>query len=87
VHNLCWKLAAVLGGQASDALLDTYESERRPVDQRNVQRSLENAVNHLQMISALGWMSRTASRRTGGACRACGAGSRRTARFAARCCA
>jgi len=54
VHNLCWKLAAVLGGQASDALLDTYESERRPVDQRNVQRSLENAVNHLQMISALG---------------------------------
>lgn len=28
--NLAWKLAAVLGGAASDALLDTYESERLP---------------------------------------------------------
>ena len=28
--NLCWKLAHVLAGQGSDALLDTYESERRP---------------------------------------------------------
>ena len=28
-HNLCWKLAAVLGGQASEALLDTYEAERQ----------------------------------------------------------
>ncbi|MFK0179813.1 FAD-dependent monooxygenase [Streptomyces xanthochromogenes] len=30
VHNLAWKLAAVLDGRAPDALLDTYESERRP---------------------------------------------------------
>ncbi|MER5368145.1 FAD-dependent oxidoreductase [Streptomyces sp. NPDC002722] len=29
--NLGWKLAAVLGGWASDALLDTYHSERHPV--------------------------------------------------------
>ncbi|WP_327312069.1 bifunctional 3-(3-hydroxy-phenyl)propionate/3-hydroxycinnamic acid hydroxylase MhpA [Streptomyces sp. NBC_01235] len=28
--NLAWKLHLVLGGQAPDALLDTYESERRP---------------------------------------------------------
>jgi 2-polyprenyl-6-methoxyphenol hydroxylase-like FAD-dependent oxidoreductase len=28
--NLAWKLKAVLAGQASGALLDTYESERRP---------------------------------------------------------
>jgi 3-(3-hydroxy-phenyl)propionate hydroxylase len=28
--NLAWKLAAVLGGDAPDALLDTYESERLP---------------------------------------------------------
>ena len=41
-HNLCWKLAAVLAGHAGDALLDSYEAERRPVDGRNVQRSLEN---------------------------------------------
>lgn len=28
--NLAWKLHLVLGGQAPEALLDTYESERRP---------------------------------------------------------
>jgi len=28
-HNLAWKLAAVLGGKAGDALLDSYESERK----------------------------------------------------------
>ncbi|BCL80716.1 FAD-binding monooxygenase [Ktedonobacteria bacterium brp13] len=32
-HNLCWKLAAVINGPASPALLTTYETERRPVDQ------------------------------------------------------
>ncbi len=53
VHNLCWKLAAVLAGHADDALLESYEAERRPVDARNVQRSLENAVNHLQITMAL----------------------------------
>jgi 2-polyprenyl-6-methoxyphenol hydroxylase-like FAD-dependent oxidoreductase len=31
VHNLAWKLAAVLSGKASAKLLDTYDSERRPV--------------------------------------------------------
>jgi len=54
VHNLCWKLAAVLEGKAGDELLDSYEAERRPVDSRNVQRSLENAVNHLQTIATIG---------------------------------
>ncbi len=29
--NLSWKLAAVLGGRASDSLLDTYQTERHPV--------------------------------------------------------
>ena len=29
-HNLAWKLAAVLRGQAGDALLDSYHAERRP---------------------------------------------------------
>ena len=28
--NLAWKLDAVLGGRAPDALMDTYESERKP---------------------------------------------------------
>ncbi|KAJ5319975.1 hypothetical protein PENANT_c040G03671 [Penicillium antarcticum] len=31
VHNLAWKLAAVLNGRASPGLLDTYDAERRPV--------------------------------------------------------
>jgi 2,4-dichlorophenol 6-monooxygenase len=53
-QNLCWKLAAVLDGQASPALLDTYEAERRPVDQRNCQRSLENAMNHFAIGAELG---------------------------------
>jgi len=30
VANLCWKLAAVLRGQAPDSLLDSYQAERKP---------------------------------------------------------
>lgn len=30
VANLCWKLAAVVNGQAPDALLDSYQAERKP---------------------------------------------------------
>ena len=44
----------MLAGHASPALLDTYDAERRPVDQRNAQRSVENAVNHFAIGSALG---------------------------------
>jgi 2,4-dichlorophenol 6-monooxygenase len=54
VHNLCWKLALVLQGKASDQLLDTYEAERRPTDARNIERSLENSVAHFQVGDALG---------------------------------
>jgi 3-(3-hydroxy-phenyl)propionate hydroxylase len=28
--NLCWKLAAVINGQAPDSLLDSYQTERKP---------------------------------------------------------
>jgi hypothetical protein len=42
VHNLAWKLAGVMAGWAGDALLDTYESERRPTAARNVEWSLGN---------------------------------------------
>ena len=41
-QNLCWKLASVLDGTASPDLLETYEPERKAVDQRNCERSLEN---------------------------------------------
>ncbi|GBE65521.1 3-(3-hydroxy-phenyl)propionate/3-hydroxycinnamic acid hydroxylase [Mycobacterium sp. MFM001] len=30
VANLCWKLAAVVRGQAPDSLLDSYQAERQP---------------------------------------------------------
>lgn len=53
-QNLCWKIAAVLAGQAGDGLLDSYEPERRASDGRNVQRSLENAMNHTVIGQTLG---------------------------------
>ena len=40
-HNLAWKLAFVLNGWADRDLLDSYESERRPVGECNVRRSAE----------------------------------------------
>jgi 2,4-dichlorophenol 6-monooxygenase len=53
-HNLTWKVAAVLHGRASSELLDTYEPERRSSDERNAQRSLENAVNQFAIVAAAG---------------------------------
>lgn len=38
-HDLGWKLAWVLRGWARPALLDTYETERRPIGAHNVERS------------------------------------------------
>jgi 3-(3-hydroxy-phenyl)propionate hydroxylase len=58
--NLCWKLAAVLKGQAPDSLLDSYQAERKPhvtevtrracragwlITQRN--RTIATARNHV----------------------------------------
>ena len=43
VHNLAWKLHAVLRGVADPALLDTYEIERIPVGKRNTDNSVSNA--------------------------------------------
>ena len=40
-HNLAWKLAGVLQGWAGPALLETYETERRPVAEYNMRRSVE----------------------------------------------
>jgi 2,4-dichlorophenol 6-monooxygenase len=53
-HNLCWKIAHVLQGRAGDALLDTFQLERQPSFSRNTQRSVENALNHLTIVEALG---------------------------------
>jgi 2-polyprenyl-6-methoxyphenol hydroxylase-like FAD-dependent oxidoreductase len=54
VHNLAWKLALVLRGQADVSLLDGYESERRPVARRNADQSLKNALQMVQVAQALG---------------------------------
>lgn len=40
--DLGWKLQAALEGWAGDALLDTYETERRPVASRNVNEAASN---------------------------------------------
>ena len=44
-QNLAWKLAAVLNGQASDALLDSYDAERRPQAEAITRSSLLNALS------------------------------------------
>lgn len=53
-HNLTWKLAAVLKGQAASKLLDSYEAERRPVCARNVKWALLTYQNHAFTDLALG---------------------------------
>jgi len=53
-HNLCWKIAAVLSGAASEQLLETYEPERRGSVETNIRRSLENAVNQFAITAATG---------------------------------
>jgi 2-polyprenyl-6-methoxyphenol hydroxylase-like FAD-dependent oxidoreductase len=53
-HNLAWKMAAVLQGWAPASLLDTYESERRPVAQANADQSLRNALKLVEVPQALG---------------------------------
>ncbi|MFF5209922.1 FAD-dependent oxidoreductase [Streptosporangium sp. NPDC000396] len=39
-HNLAWKLALVLRGEAGPALLDTYDAERRPVAQLTMEQAV-----------------------------------------------
>lgn len=52
-YNLAWKLSLVLAGKADDALLDTYEAERQPVDQDNVDAAVASAMNHFTIDKAL----------------------------------
>jgi len=54
VHNLVWKLRFVDEGWADAALLDTYDTERRPVAQRNADQSLANALRMIEMFASLG---------------------------------
>lgn len=54
-YNLCWKIAAVLQGSASDALLDTYEAERKPVARATVDSAYENWQNAWRIAASFGF--------------------------------
>ena len=43
IHNLAWKLALVRAGVAGRGLIETYDTERRPVARFNADRSLDNS--------------------------------------------
>jgi len=45
VHNLVWKIAAVLRGNADALLLDSYHDERQPLGQIITRNSLANALS------------------------------------------
>ena len=45
VHNLTWKIVAVLRGKADERLLDSYHAERQPLGQIITQNSLANAMS------------------------------------------
>jgi 2-polyprenyl-6-methoxyphenol hydroxylase-like FAD-dependent oxidoreductase len=54
VHNLAWKVAWVVFGRASEALLDTYEQERRPVGIAATADSVANFEGLFEVVAALG---------------------------------
>ncbi|MGQ0480954.1 MAG: FAD-dependent monooxygenase [Pseudonocardia sp.] len=54
VHNLAWKLAEVLAGRASDALLDSYEAERLPVSSHGADWALLAFMNHFVIDAGIG---------------------------------
>jgi 2,4-dichlorophenol 6-monooxygenase len=53
-HNLAWKLALVLRGQAGPALLESYATERRPVAEHNAEQSLQSFFAHAEIDEAIG---------------------------------
>jgi len=52
--NLAWKLAAVLKGQAGEALLDSYSAERAPVAKQIVTRANQSIGEFGPIFEALG---------------------------------
>jgi 2,4-dichlorophenol 6-monooxygenase len=54
VHNLAWKLSAVITKTAGPKLLDTYEQERRPVGKTNLTHSLRNYENMNDLLQVVG---------------------------------
>lgn len=64
VYNLAWKLAAVLKGHASKALLETYDVERIPVGREAAEASADGADERgiisikLNLAVVKGWLRR-----------------------------
>ncbi|MEY3587960.1 MAG: 2,4-dichlorophenol 6-monooxygenase [Actinomycetota bacterium] len=54
IHDLMWRIAAIVAGRAADALLDSYELERIPVARNNAHQSLTNAIKMVELAAALG---------------------------------
>ncbi|MET7996384.1 FAD-dependent monooxygenase [Amycolatopsis sp. NPDC005232] len=55
-HNLAWKLKAALDGTAGPGLLDTYETERRPVARFTVEQAYARYVTRAAPFLAAGGM-------------------------------
>jgi 2-polyprenyl-6-methoxyphenol hydroxylase-like FAD-dependent oxidoreductase len=53
VANLGWKLAAVLRGHAAEALLDSYDDERRPHNWRVADYALERSRRGAETLTAI----------------------------------
>jgi 2,4-dichlorophenol 6-monooxygenase len=52
-YNLAWKLAHVVSGAASPALLDTYDIERAPIARQIVERANKSIVDTGRILAAL----------------------------------
>ncbi|MCA0144015.1 FAD-dependent monooxygenase [Blastococcus sp. LR1] len=52
-YNLAWKIAHVLSGAASPALLDSYDAERAPVARQIVERANQSIADTGKIITAL----------------------------------
>lgn len=52
--NLAWKLAAVIKGWANESILHTYETERRPVIQDNIEYALFAFQNQFAFEAGIG---------------------------------
>ena len=52
VHNLAWKLAFVLQGKAPKGLLDSYDTERRPIANGNADMALLNNARFQKFTDA-----------------------------------
>lgn len=53
-QNLAWKLAAVLKGDAGEALLDTYHDERAPIAEKIVKRANKSIGDYPPIFESLG---------------------------------